>query len=321
MEIVDLPHLPPKLHPQLADLGVLNGDAPQDIAFIRRLEHLKGFRTAPYYGVYAVDAGEILAKVEAVHPRFTFPPGAATTMLGLVDVFTRPDSLRRGLARQLLEEVHRREQRLGRPWSFLWTHASWGAHRLYEQLGYRDVYRPWTAVRRVPPRSDSAATRPYRLRAARRSDLPLVERLRHRAGRGRIGFTPAFPHLIPTVVGLGWRQPGDFRILERRRTAAGYALVLEKPTHVLASDIVVSAAMHADAMIDELEALASDRWLALDLTTFVRDHAPRLRERGYRLSLTSHRTLMAMRLGEGGPEDVREVCGASNFMCVGLDRF
>lgn len=321
MEIVDLPHLPEALYGQLAELSVLNGDPPMGIEFIRKNQRLGGLSPAPYYGVYAVEAGELLAKVEVVRPQVTGLDGVRASVVGVADVFTRPDAVRHGYSGALLAEVHRREAEEGRPWSMLWTQISWGAHRLYERLGYSEVFRPWTALLRVPSARESARPSPYRLRAARRSELPALEALRARAGRGRVGFTPAFPRAFSTVVGLGWRSARDFRILARDQAPVGFACVAAKLGQIRVSDVAVTSPRHAPGMIDSLERLAAGRWLVLETTTFVRDHAEGLRARGFRVHTDSHRTLMAKRLGDGRALDVPAVCRDPRFMCGGFDRF
>lgn len=321
MEILDLPHLPESLHPQLPELTVLNGDPPQDIRFVREFVALAGFDNAPYYGVYAVEEGEILAKVEVVHPRFTWPGRPAVRLAGIADVFTRAEALRHGYARDLLQEVHRREAEAGIPWSLLWTQASWGAHRLYEELGYADVYRPWTAIRFVAPARDRPALARGPFRSARASEVPLVERIRARGARGRVGFAPAFPRGISTLTGLGVRSPTDFRILRCEGRDVGFALLEVKKSYVSARDVVVTSGRYAVPMLEALERVGRGRWLILDLTTFVRDHADLLKGRGYRVHVDSHRRLMARRLDPAVPADLGAVCGDARFMCLGFDRF
>ncbi len=107
---------------------------------------------ADYFGIFAVDAGTVVGQTFVLRIPYTFPHGTES-ISGIAGVATRLDHARTGVARRILEEVHRREREAGIGYSTLWTNRSWGAHRLYEKLGYRDVYAPPGAVRVPPARS------------------------------------------------------------------------------------------------------------------------------------------------------------------------
>src|SRR5579871_6345041 len=106
----------------------------------------------PYQGytsLVAVEGGRVLARVGTVRVSFRDRSGA-DPVLGVADVITDPRRLREGLATRLMEEVHRRARSDGLRASFLGTRVSWGAHRAYEKLGYRDVYSPPRSLRSAP---------------------------------------------------------------------------------------------------------------------------------------------------------------------------
>ena len=321
MKILDLDHLPKALDPQLGTLSVLNGDPPQDRAFIRRLRSM-GFPAAEYYAVYAVEDHEIQSRVEVIRPPFTTRAGTRA-VTGISDVSTRPDRIRRGLARSLLEEVHRRESARGQRWCLLWTHRSWGAHRLYEALGYRDIYSAPSAMRSIPRSAPRPMPKGYRWTAGHRRDLGRMDRLFDRASKGRVGLVPRVPRTLATRCRLGWRVPENHRILALGRATVGYAHLATSLWHVGANEVVVASPEHAPAMLDALEQMARGRWLTLGTTTFVRDFDPMLRSRGYAVSPTAHLTLMAKPLTRerAPPDDPALACRDPRFSCHRADVF
>jgi len=321
VKIFDLNGLPRSLDSQIGTLSVLNGDPPQDRAFIRRLRSM-GYPTAEYYAVYAVEDHEIQSRVEVIRPSFTTREGTQT-VTGISDVSTRPDRVRRGFARTLLEEVHRREAARGQRWSLLWTHRSWGAHRLYEELGYRDIYSPPTAMRLVRRSGPRAMPKGYHWTVVHRRGVGPMDRLFDGSASGRVGLVPRVPRTLATRCRLGWRVPENHRILRWGPTPVGYAHLSVGPGQVSANEVVVSAPEHASAMLDGLEQIALGRWLTLATTTFVRDFDPILRARGYAVYPTAHLTLMAKPLvRERAPaDDPAPACRDRRFSCHRADVF
>jgi GNAT superfamily N-acetyltransferase len=321
MEILDLKQLPRSLHSQLGAIGMLNGDPPQDFAFIRRLRSM-GFPAVDYYAVYAVEDREIQSRVEVLQLPFTTQAGAQT-VTGISDVSTRPDRVRRGFAGALLREVHRREAARGRRWSLLWTHRSWGAHRLYEALGYRDIYSPPSALRSVGRSGPRRVPKGYGWDRANRRDVVRMERLFDRSTAGRVGMVPRPPRALSIRCRLGWRIPENHRILTAGTETVGYAHLVAGPGSVSVNEVLVAAPEHASAMLDGLERAAQGRWLTFATTTFVTDHAALLRKRGYAVYPTAHLTLMAKPLMPGRPssDNPATACRDPQFSCHRTDVF
>lgn len=324
MKIIDFEHLPRHLYPQLGSLGLLNGESPHDINFVRFLRRFRrtALPQAEYYAVYAVEDGTILSRVEVTRPSFTTENGPET-VAGISDVSTRPDAVRRGLAGRLLEEVHRREAERGYRWAILWTRRSWGAHRLYERLGYRDVHSPVSALRPFPHRRRRPLSKGYAWVPAQRTDAPRIERLFARATRGRIGFVPRPRGSIALKFELGWRVPEHHRILSYQGLPVGYANLNISPFHVGTSEVLVDASEHAGPMIEALEATGRGGSFSLTNTTFVRDHEEAFRRRGYAIYPSAHLTLMAKSLAPTGrpPEELEAVCRDPRFSCHRGDVF
>jgi len=295
MRIFDLHGLPSELRPQLAGMNPLLGDPPQDLAFIERLRRFH-FPASDYYGVYAVEHGEILSRIETLWLTLTTERGPET-VVGISDVLTRPDAIGQGYAGSLLEEVHRREIALGRRWSLLWTHRSWGAHHLYERLGYRDIYSPPVALRWIPAPARSVPDG-YRWTTARPGDLARLEEILARGTRDRLGLVPRFPGSFRTRVRFGWRRTRDHRILWHGSVPIGYGHFSGSTRrHLGANEVVVVSPRHARPMLLAMESIAARRWLTISYTSFARDIEPVLRERGYAIHPKMHLTLMAKALG------------------------
>ena len=309
MEIVELRDLPEALLPQIASLPAQDGDPPMGIDQIRSARRA-GLPFSPYYAVYAVEDGRILARVETSWFTFTGPEGPQT-VAAVCDVLTRPTEGRRGCAGALLTDVHRRETEAGHEWSFLWTHRTWGAHRLYERMGYADVYSPPVALRVIPKRPRAERADPGNWTVARRTDATLLEEMLARATRGRLGFVPRPPGSYAARFRLGWRSPRNHRILRSGSEAIGVAhLAGANPSSLVVNEVVVTAPEHLGPMLDALEQEAAGRWLMLETTTFIPDAGPILRERGYAVYPASHRTMMARPLvgAPRGSLDPAEIC-------------
>lgn len=298
MRILALDQLPERLLAQIASLPALDGDPPMGIDQIRAVRRI-GLPFSDYYAVYAVEEEQLLARVETSWYTFT-GPGGPQTVAAVCDVLTQPTAGRRGFATALLEEVHRREAALGREWSFLWTHRTWGSHRLYERLGYRDVYSPPVALRALPRPESLRDPDPERWVVPRKAEAKLLEELLAQATQGRQGFVPRFPGSYRARFRLGWRSPRNFRILRDGSQSVGFAqLAATHPTSVVVNEVVVTGPQHLGSMLDALEAEAAGQWLMFETTTFVADAAPLLKARGYDLYPASHRTMMAKPLGDG----------------------
>ncbi|MCI4370905.1 MAG: GNAT family N-acetyltransferase, partial [Thermoplasmata archaeon] len=186
MRIYELDTLPRSLYPQLGAFALSGGEPPQDIRFVRDVRKLPT-AASDYFAVYAVEDGQLLSRIETLDLPFRGHHGTQR-VVGVSDVVTRPDAVGRGLARTLLREVHRRAVPQGRTWSFLWTHRSWGAHRLYESLGYEDVYSPPSALGPFPSRRRGRRTVGYRVTRERSRTGKRLERILTRSTLGRLGF-------------------------------------------------------------------------------------------------------------------------------------
>ena len=314
MEILEFDQLPRAMRPQLAEMPVLDGDPPQDFAYLSTARKVVP-DCSDYFALYAVEDGQILSRVETAWPRFTTRDGTAR-VLAVCEVETRPTAGGRGIARRLLEELHRREAARGKGWAFLWTRRSWGAHRLYGALGYTDVYSPPASLKRIPRSKGLRLPRPYSWKKLSNGAVSRLEEILRVGTVGRLGFVPRASGSLRARVRMGWRSLDNYRVLRRGAERVGYAYAgADKPESITFSEVVVTSPDHHPAMIAALESAAAGRWLVLETTTFVADAEPVLEERGFVTHHTTHRTMMAKRLAgrPEGSDDVASTCRDPRF--------
>lgn len=259
-------------------------------------EHLRLLRRrrrlTEYIGVFAVQGKEVLGQA-FVHQLPYEGRNGREILPGLAMVVTRPDHPREGIAESVLRDIHERERAAGRDHIALWTNRSWGAHRLYEQLGYRDVFHPTLAGLKVRPRGSPHGPRGLTFRPGRRSDLPALQELHERATRGRKGYIPRWKHALETFYETGLIDPAHMvRIALRGRRPVGYAVLELAPTRAYCGELVAEDDTVRRGLIGYLESIAPERFLAFHNTASV-DALPILDRRGYAVLRSSWIVLMA----------------------------
>ena len=216
---------------------------------------------AEYVGLGAVERGRIVSSV-AVH-RFPFRTRRGDcTCSGLGAVATLPTHARRGLARSLIEEAHRRERLSGSPFMLLYTGRSILAHALYESLGYRDVLDFPRAVRPVP-RTKRPLPAGWRWRRATHHDRRPIEELRADLGRARCGFTRQGVEWWPGP--RRWFGPAlqEWFVLERHRHVVGYANLRTEGQVRACHEGMARTEQARGLLLRALESQASGGWLLL----------------------------------------------------------
>jgi len=250
-------------------------------------------RHADYVGVCALDRGRVVSAV-LVHRFPVRTRRGSGTCSGLGAVATLPTHTRRGLARTLIEEVHRRERENGSPFVFLYTGRSIVAHRLYESLGYHDVYDFPKAVRWVPV-ARRGLPRGWRWRRATIDDRQSIVGLRAELGRARFGFTREGVDWWP---GAGrWFAPerDSWFVLEQGRNVVAYAGLRAEGELRACNEAMARTLAARHYLLRSLESEAPRAWLLLG--------APVLAElrgvsglRAYRRAPSSYSVLMARSL-------------------------
>lgn len=318
MRILSFDELPERWEPKVQ---LLDASVGWFLTDFRRLKQARkiGYPTADYFGVYAVEGDEVQSAVRVLRIPYTLASGVTETVSAIQGVVTRREWSRRGLARALLGEVHRREQAVGNRFSLLWM-GFWNfSHTLYSSIGYADVYTPRLAMRKCDgPRS---LVQKYKLRTAKKDDASTIEKLHAKSTKGRVGFTPRPESVLPPLFKLGFVKPDAFRLILSDGEPVGY-LQMQKGGGWVKSDEVVLTE-HADPakVTTLLQSEAAPGWLLLQ-GTFVRDSSDLLSRLGYLFTDYVYYGLMARPLG-GAHGDLKRELGTTNrsFTCHFLDYF
>lgn len=303
----------------LVHLAALGGAADRRaVALWRRRSNIY----SEYVGVFAVERGRVVGQTLVKRLPYTFPDG--TESIGAIaSVGTRPDRARRGVARQILTEVHRREREAGIRFVALWTNRSWGAHRLYEKLGYRDVYSaPW-AVR--APRPGPYPRRPRAsIRPARAGDLPELERVHDRGAEGRLGFCHRPPRALQLAAATrDFDLSRDLLVARESGRIVGYALPQSSSVRSVCGELVAESSHARHSLVEEVERKARRTPVAFQHSP-VTDDLEFFRRRGYVTAATGWYVLMGAELGRAWTRRAATERFATNdrrFLCLSGDRF
>jgi GNAT superfamily N-acetyltransferase len=318
MRIADYDNLPKELEPQAQLLDASTGWMPMDFQAVREARIL-GYPVAPYFGVYAVEGGEVQSVVRVLRLPYTLANGDRVSVSAIQGVVTRRERSGKGLARKLLEEVHRREAEAGMKFVFLWTGHAMMAHNLYLSMGYEDVYTPMLAIRKRDRRGD----RPhgYTARTPLAEETEALHRLHTGSTKERIGFTPRPEGLLAALFRLGLVGPDSFRLILSGDDPVGYFQLKKEKGWVRSDEVVISKGTDPAVALSALESECGDGWLTI-MGTFVRDNSRLLRERGYLLTNHSYYGLLARPL-QPRHRDPRSELGAEKkaFTCQFLDYF
>ncbi len=275
---------------------------------------------AEYVGLFAEDRGRLIGQMFVLHVPYTFP-GGREIVSGIAAVGTRPDRGRAGVARRLLEEVHRREKSAGVRFSTLWTNRSWGAHGLYEKLGYRDVYSsPWSVHAPLARRP----RRPRGARPARRSDLGEIERFHTEQTLGRLGFLRGTPGYLAAEVATGDLDPAkELVVLRSQGRLRGYAHLEVGRPRIICGELVAASEAGRRALVAEVGRRAGRRAFAFQQTP-VTDSPALFRGPGFSTSPSGWYVFMASPLGRSWTtrRAISEFATQDRrFVCMAGDRF
>ncbi|MGA9840258.1 MAG: GNAT family N-acetyltransferase [Thermoplasmata archaeon] len=302
----------------LVHLSSLGGTmSRRDIGIWRR----RTKRFAEYVGLFAVERGTVLGQLYVLRIPYTFPDGPEV-ISGIASVGTRGDHGGAGIARSLLTEAHRRDREAGIRYASLWTNRSWGAHRLYESLGYQDVYSfPWAV--RLPAPHRARARRPM-VRPARTSDLEDIDRLHARLAEGRLGFNTRLPGFSTTAARAGWIDPAqNLLVAHQQRRLVGYAHLDRTPRRVICGELVATSGAVRRTLLAEVDRAAKGAPVAFQ-HTLVTDSPELFRRPGFTLAPRGWYVLMGNRLGDSWTPEaaIRQFASADpRFVCLAADRF
>lgn len=303
----------------LIQLSAFGGIFPSEVLNFLR-SRLKNF--ADYVGVFAVEGRRVLGQVYVQRIPYDFSDGAGT-VTGISAVGTRPDVARSGVARALLTEVHRRERDAGQEYAALWTNRSWGAHGLYEKLGYRDIYSsPW--VVHSPLLVARKRLRAQGIRPGHVADLDDLDEFHDRQAEGRLGFSRRPEGFSEARVRARSVDPAKNLIVARRKgKLLGYAHLDRGPWRILCGELMAASREVREALVHEVARAARGHYFVFQ-HTLVTDTPEIFRGPGYGSCPTGWYGLMGMRLGRewGRGEAVRRFATEDpRFICLAGDRF
>jgi predicted N-acetyltransferase YhbS len=318
MRIVSFDELPEEWEPKVQLLDASVGWWSTDFRRMKEARRM-GYPAADYFGVYAVEGDEVQSAVRVLRIPYTLASGKTETVAGICGVVTRREWSRRGLARALLGEVHRREAAAGNRFSLLWM-GFWNfSHTLYSSIGYADVYTPRLAMRRCE--GPKSGRQKYELRTAKKGDAGTIEKLHAESTRSRVGFTPRPRSVLPPLFKLGWVKPDAFRLILSHGEPVGYLQMQKGRGWVKSDEVVLTGRADPGEVVSLLQREATRGWLVLQ-GTFVRDAADLLGRLGYAFSDYLYYGLMARPLQAAHGDLKRELGTADrSFTCHFLDYF
>ncbi|MFZ1024219.1 MAG: GNAT family N-acetyltransferase [Thermoplasmata archaeon] len=293
------------------------------LAWTRRIVDLYRRDTdllSDYVGLYAIEDNEVLGQVVVFRMPYTFPTGLGK-VAGISFVVTRPDSGRKGIARSLLTEAHQRERSAGIRHVTLWTSRAWAAHRLYQGMGYRDLYGVQWAFRERTRRS--LLPRGYHVRTAARPDLKRLDQFHSEFTQGRWGFVPRTKALFQTDCRAHELEVSNLRLLTHRGGLSGYAMCETVPGGVTCGELLGASSRDEELLIQAVEREARGGFSAFAFTPLTQ----RVRwfsRRGYAISPGAYQVWMGMTLGHVMKEEAtRREFGSNDprFLCLSHDRF
>jgi predicted N-acetyltransferase YhbS len=302
----------------LIHLAAFGGVFPtRAVDILRRLKSL-----ADYVGVFAVEKGRVLGQVFVLRIPYAFRDGPGMVS-GIAAVGTRPDRGRVGIARSLLAEVHRREREAGLECVSLWTNRSWGAHGLYEKLGYRDVYSsPWVVS--APRVAGRRSVRRHGLRPARLSDLTAIDRLHDLLAEDRLGFYRRPKGFSRAKVRLAVLDPAKNLVVAwRGGEIVGYAHLGQNPHHVICGELVAESTAARRSLISEVERSSKEVPIAFQ-HTLVTDTPGIFQGPGYSTTPEGWYVMMGGALGRDWTQRQAVDQFATKdpkFICLAGDRF
>jgi GNAT superfamily N-acetyltransferase len=272
-----------------------------------------------YVGVFGVEGDQVLGQVFVLRIPYDFPDGRGE-ISGIAAVGTLPEAGRTGVAEALLCDAHRREWEAGVRYAALWTNRSWGAHHLYEKLGYRDVYSAHFALH-LPT---AARPRASRVRFARPSDLDEIDRLHDRLAEGRVGYCRRLRGSLRADVRFRYIDPAtDLLVRRQDGELVGYAHLDRDVRRVVCGEMV------ATALAVKRELVVGVEWTANRLPTafqhtLVTDSPRLFRGRSYMNGRASWYGMLAADLSrEWTTREAEKRFGTRDprFICLTGDQF
>jgi len=172
-----------------------------------------------FYAVYAAEGRRPLAQVVPMRMPVHLKSGVVEVG-GLQAVCSHPSVWGKGYTRRLMQHAHDIFRSLDLELSTLTTSRNIRGYHVYKSLGYADLGPFLRGFRKVA--KDRQRPSGVRLRKAKRSDLPIIQRLFDEYTKDDFGWTRRYPQVLPTMVSLFPKHLRFFRMIVRGGEVVGY---------------------------------------------------------------------------------------------------
>lgn len=206
--------------------------------------HLHDARAFPFFCLYAQVDNAVAGQVGVFRLPVVSTEGA-DEVGGVWAVCGHPAYTHQGIATRLLEEAHARMRAAGLRFSTLGTDRYRGAHRLYEKLGYQDVFSSPSMVAR---RESLPETSALRATPASNETLSLADQLFEQIASGSLGFARRHRPFFPFLERRDYLRSEDLWLIWRGNEAVGYALAFLSPPVLRIANLL---------LFDEVDPLAA----------------------------------------------------------------
>lgn len=227
--------------------------------------------------LYAVEEGKVFGTVGMLFPKVKTESGTESGIEevgGIRNVCTRASKSRKGTARRLLDEAHKRLADKGVRFSFLMTSKALVAYGLYEKLGYRDIYHHPTAFKEGGGTQSGVELK-------KEKDPEYVKDLYQGSTEGLNGLIVREPDYWQAIEARGWPDNDKVRIAYEDGKKIGYALYIKKRKQLDCEEIGAMDDKSLNKILGALESEAGEDDVVIHNVN--PNHRDVLESRGYHI--------------------------------------
>ena len=257
-------------------------------------EHVKKMVAAdsrlPDWGgeLYACENGKVLGTVGLLYPKLKTSEGVIKVG-GIRNVCTRPSTSRKGTARKLMEEAHRRMVEEGVRYSLLMTSRSLIAYDLYLKLGYKDVHIYPTAFKKVEKKDAKVEFR-------EEVDPMYVKELYRQSVSDLEGLTVREDDYWQMAEARGWPSNDNVEFAYLGDEKVGYAMYHKRRKQVDCGEIAAKDENSLRDILESLEATVDREFIVIYYVN--PDHHKLLDQMGYTINNDNWGRVMMKDIGD-----------------------
>ncbi len=272
------------------------------------------------FALYAVKGLKVLGQVFALRIPTVTRAGVEVVM-GVAEVATAPDEVRKGIATTLMRRVEEMAVEEGLRFCWLLTGAHLVAHEMYLKLGYHNMSSFPRGFRRVPMKI--AAPTELELRKYRKSDRDTIADAYDNHMAGSIGFTKRQRNHLEMLVDTKFLQKDDIKVATRGGSIVGYTVRHARLGMFSITEVISRNASNFRSIVRAIEA-ENKGALAIASSLINMEQRERFEGLGYRISPTHWYRLMAKPLDNKiSRQEMKRLYGVDdgNFTFMSLDGF